>query len=391
MFVTKLKIAVVMVLVLGVAAGGLLTQARTADPPAEVKAEVPPPKPAGGDKQAAEPITVKVVKPKKGGSPLMVTSQADVVAAQQQEIVPLVSGTIKQVHVDIGDPVKKGQVLLALDAPLLAKEIEEAEATLELAQAQVDGAKDALAVAERNRAAALADYSSVVQAKASLKAAEAKRKLAKAALDKARIQESFTHLKAAFDGVVTRRTADVGNFVQPSDSRLLRPLLTVQCVDKVRIVVGVSTRYALLIKRGMPATLWMAGTRGREYQVSRFSPSLEGGNRQMTVEIDVANADNRLLPGMTVEIKMPLLETSPDSLIVPAASIVEQDRAFGPGVISLVYVVRDGKAYLKRVTVSSHDSENAEITTGIQASDLVITDHQGVFRDGTPVKIEKAP
>jgi multidrug efflux pump subunit AcrA (membrane-fusion protein) len=57
----------------------------------------------------------------------------------------------------------------------------------------------------------------------------------------------------------------------------------------------------------------------------------------------------------------------------------------------LVYVVRDGKAYHKRVTVGSQDSENAEITTGIQASDLVITDYQGVFRDGTPVKIEKAP
>jgi membrane fusion protein (multidrug efflux system) len=141
----------------------------------------------------------------------------------------------------------------------------------------------------------------------------------------------------------------------------------------------------------MPATLWMAGTRGREYQVSRFSPSLEGGNRQMTVEIDVANADNRLLPGMTGEVKLPLQKTSPDSLIVPNASVITLGRVPGQGVISGVYVVRDGKAYRKQVTVSSQDSDNAEITTGIQASDLVITDSQRVFLDGTPVKIEKAP
>jgi len=390
MFVTKLKIAVVMVLVIGVAVGGVLTQAGTANPQAEAKADDPPPKPVGGEKKDAQPIAVKVVKPKKGGLPLMVDRPAEVVAAQHQEIVPLVSGTIKEVRVDIGDRVKKGQVLLVLDAPLLAKEVQEAEAALELAHAQVDEAKPTVAEAERLVQSALADTSKLVRAKASLKATEAKRKLAQVALDKARIQEGFTQLKAAFDGVVTRRTADVGNYVQPTDSRLLQPLLTVQRVDQVRIVVQVFNNQAPLIKRGMTAKLWMAGVRGSEYKVSRFSPSLQGGNREMTVEIDIPNADNQLLPGMTGQVLMPLQETSSDSLIVPA-SAVRQAQAYGQGSISLVYVVRDGKAYQKRVTVSSHDSENAEITKGIEASDLVITDSQGVLHDGRPVKIEKAP
>ncbi len=392
MFVTKLKIAVVMVLVIGVAAGGLLTQARTADPPAEAKADDPPPKPAVGDKKKAEPIPVKVIKPKRGGQPLMVNRPAEVVAAQHQEIVPLVSGTIKDVRVNIGDRVTKGQLLLLLDAPLLAKEVEEAEAALELAKAQVDEAKEAFAVAESEfrTGNVKGDATKVVQAKASLKTTEAKRKLAQVALDKARIQESFTLLKAAFDGVVTRRTADVGNFVQPSDSRLLQPLLTVQRVDRVRVVLQAFNSDAPLIKSGMPAKLWIAGIRGHEYKVSRFSPSLQGNYRQMTVEIDVPNANNQLLPGMTGEVKMPLQETSSHNLIVPA-SVLTQAQAYGQGSIWLVYVVRDGKAYQKRVTVSSHDGENAEITKGIQASDLVITDSQGVLHDGTPVKIEKAP
>ncbi len=391
MFITKLKIAVVMVVVIGVAAGGLLTQARTADPPAQTKANDPPPKPAGGDKKPAEPITVMVVKPKKGGLPLMVTRPAEVVAAQQQQIVPLVAGTIKEVRVVIGDRVKVGQVLLVLDAPLLAREVEEAAASLELAQAQVEEAQAIVQGTEAQFHAAKTEFPKLAQAKGSLNAAKAKRRLAQAAFDKARIQESFMQLKAAFDGVVTRRTADVGNYVQPSDSRLLQPLLTVQRIDQVRFVVQVLSDSVPLMERGLPVEIEIPGARGRESKISRFSPSLEGNNREMTVEIDVPNADNRLLPGMVGKVKLPLQRTSPNSLIVPAASVISQSEPIGQGVIYLVYIVRDGKAHQKRVTVSSQDSENAEITTGIQASDLVITNYPGVLLDGTPVKIEKAP
>jgi multidrug efflux pump subunit AcrA (membrane-fusion protein) len=110
----------------------------------------------------------------------------------------------------------------------------------------------------------------------------------------------------------------------------------------------------------------------------------------MTVEIDVPNADNHLLPGMTVEVKMPLQETSPDSLIVPAASLVLQGRPVGQGVTRLVYIVRDGKAYSKEVTVRFQDGENAEIVKDIEASELIITNPENI-KVGMPVKIEKAP
>jgi RND family efflux transporter MFP subunit len=389
MFVTKLKIAAVMVLVICVAAGGVLTQARTEAPQAEAKANDPPPKPASGDKKASEPIAVKVVKPKKGGQLLMVSRPADVVAAQLQQIVPLVSGTIKEVQVDIGDVVKKGQVLLVLDAPLLAKEAEEAEASLELAQAQMQEAEATAALAEAQHAAARIDPSKLVQAKASLKAARAKVRLAQAALEKMRIQQGFTQLKAAFDGVVTRRTADAGNYVQPSDSRVLQPLLTVQRIDMVRVLFQAGNNEAPLIKRGMSAKLWFAGIGTSEYKVSRFSPSLEGSNREMTVVIDVPNADNHLLPGMAGEVKMPLRETSPESLIVPLPCLVSPGGHPNPFDLR-VYIVRDGKAYLKNVAVRYRDGENAEIGEGIVASDLLIINPK-MIPNGTPVKIENAP
>lgn len=174
MFVIKLKLMALTVLVVGIAAGGVLTYGRTAAPQAEAKAEDPPPKPAGGDKKNAEPIAVKVVKPKKGRLPMTFFGSTFAEPAQRQQLVSLISGTISEVAVGVGDSVIKGQVLIRLAAPLLAQDVEEAEATLELAQAQVDEAKAKVAAVEKRVRSALAEHSELVQAMAFWNAAKAK-------------------------------------------------------------------------------------------------------------------------------------------------------------------------------------------------------------------------
>jgi RND family efflux transporter MFP subunit len=458
MYVTKLKLAVVMLFVVIIAAGGVWTHDRTGAPQAEARAEDPPPKPAGGEKKDAKPVLVKVVKPKQGGLSLLVARPAEVVAAQQQNVVPLVSGTVKEVLVDIGDRVKKGQTLIVLDAPLLVKEVDETTAAVEMAKAQfeeaeaqtfmakagVDSAKadllktkaelsaaklkmksaeDLAALLERHYKSGQIPMERFVEAKQKVESARGQIQLAEpaiataeadvqvkmgklalaraaqkraianvnvsqATLGKARIHGEFTQLKAAFDGVVTRRTIDPGNYVQPSDSRLLRPLLTVQRIDMLRVVVHVFNYQAPLIKRGMPVEMLMPGVNGRDYKISRFSPSLDGSNRQMTVEIDVPNTDERLLPGMEGTVKLPLHQPAPDSLIVPSACVIEKIQ--GPGMKTFVYIVRDGEAYEQEVSVDVDDGKNAEITKGIQATDLVIT-NPNKLKNGTPVKAEQAP
>lgn len=389
---------------------------------------------------------------------VFVNGLAEVVAAQQQQIVPLLSGTIKEVRVDIGDRVKPGQTLIVIDAPLLDKEIEQAAAALDMARAQLEEAEAQMVMAkaevESAKAALTKEKAQLSAAQAKLKSAEeqaavleqqfksgqlpaarfteARQKVvaaraqiqlaepaiataeaevqvkmgklalaqaarrrasanvnaSKAAVDKARIQESFTQLKAAFDGVITRRTIGAGNFVQASDSRLLRPLLTLQRIDTLRVVVRVSSQEAPLIKRGMPVQVGIPGIQGHEYKVSRFSPVLEGNKREMTVEIDVPNTDNRLLPGMEVSVRMPFYKTSPDNLIVPSACIFPRllDDA---NQARYVFIVREGKAHRKRVKVEFEDEMNAEISGGIQASDLIITKPEKI-KDGTQVTVEKA-
>lgn len=390
MFVSKLKIAAVMLLVIGVAAGGLWTQAHTAAPRAEAKAEAPPPKPAGGDKKNAEPIRVRVVKPKKGKLPQIFQQWTAIDVAQRQQLVPLVSGTIKVVAVEVGDQVEKGQPLITLDAPLVAKEVDEAEATLEMARIKVEEAKAAIDVAETETpGGGSPSKAKVKRARVTLKGAEVNVKLARITLDKARIQESFTRLRAEFDGVVAERNCDAGNFVQGGASGAQKPLLTLVRVDHLRAVVGLNSFFAGIAERSDPVELSVKefeDTKGIfPGKIVGINPILEP-NGVRAVTIDMANPKNRLVPGQHIGIRIRFNETRvPETLMVPTQCLISPS----PGELCVV-VARDGKAHRTPIKMRAGDDKNVEITEGIEASDLVIT-NPAKLEDGAPVKIEKAP
>lgn len=461
MFVTKLKIAAVRLLAATMlAASGLLSHGLTTPPQAEAKAEESSPKSKDEDKKDAKPVPVNVVKPKKGGLARTVARPARVIAAQQQQIVPLISGTIAEVKVDIGDYVKRGQNLIVLDAPLLTKEREQAEAALEMAMVQVEEAEAQVVTAQADVASAKAALTKtkaektlaqtklksaqeligplekqfksgqipferlteargrvaaaggqiqlaegeiaaaeaevqvkmgkLAHARAGLKRAQANVKASRATLDKTRIEEGFTYLTAAFDGVITRRTADPGNFVQASDSRLLTPLLTLQRTDQMRVQVNVPGQYALLISRGDPVDLTfdsLPGVRITGQKIARFSPVLDD-NLWILAEIDTPSPDGRLMPGMAGKITIHFKKRLANAFVVPSscvAGILSEDNQ------RLVYVVRDGTAYLRAVkmTAQSQDEKNMEIVGDVKASDLIVTDAEKLSgKPGEAVPVE---
>jgi RND family efflux transporter MFP subunit len=443
MFLSKVKLAVLVLLLVGVlVTGGVLTR-----PSLEAAPE-----------PAADAPTVRVVKPAPGGLERTAVAPGNVVAFRRQDVVPAVSGYVKELSVDIGDRVKAGQVLAVLDAPLLVKEVEQAAAAVELAKGQVLEARGQLATAQadvqaakalveqrqaevqhaqamlqfsekelermrdllKSRAieakmvepkeqqvfaaraqvqaarAALANaradvttrQSKIEQATAALRTAEFKVKGAEIALDKARIQEGFTRLTAACDGVVTRRNADPGNFVQAGDQGGRQPLLTVDQTDPVRVVVRVPEQDAALAVPGIPADLVLDALPGRRLsglKVSRTSRVLDPGDRTMRVEIDVPNPRGLLLPGMFGRATLHLGKGPADALTVPASCLMR--RTSGPA----VYVVKDGKARLTAVRVGRKGDDKVEILSGLGASDLVVTNPTSVAADGESVEIKEGP
>lgn len=412
MFVTKLKMAVLMLFVMSVVAvGGMMAQHLTAAP----KRESP-------RKDEDEPISVKVVKPKAGRLEKSVLRPATVRPYWSAPLNTLVSGIVAKVNVDVGDSVKKGQVLAEIHAPHLAQltakaaaalemakaQVEEAEARLAIAEAELKAAKDLLAVREedtkkgtssamellRARSDVAIQTSKVRYARAALRNANANRTMVQAELEVARTQESYSRVCAPFDGRVKRRNVDPGFFVQAGDSKESESLLVVEAIDRLKILVRLPEQYLPFIHDGDPVDfetpIW-PGTRINDLKIDRFNLSVDEKDNSALIVIDVTKPRNEkkqyhMFPGMSGSVTFHLRSKAvPNALVVPSKCLRRIDG------MMYLYLVRDGKAHLNPVTVSLMDDKNAEIVEGITVSDLVITNELDQLRDSTPVKIDKAP
>ena len=153
MFLTKLKIAAFLLLMAGLlAVGGALTRhALEAAPPAKAP-KAASPAPAQRTPPAAKtregPVVVRVVKPQAGGVDRTTQVIGNVQAFDEEEIVPAVAGVLKELAVDLGDQVKKGQVLAEIDAPLLVLEQKHAVVGVQQARGQVQEAEAHIAAAQ---------------------------------------------------------------------------------------------------------------------------------------------------------------------------------------------------------------------------------------------------
>jgi RND family efflux transporter MFP subunit len=461
MFFTKLRIAALVLLVLSaLGAGGVLThQALRADQQPPAKQEDPAAAPPAARKAEPEGIKVRVVKPTPGGLERMTAQPGTVRPYAQQQVYAAVAGYVKEVPVDIGDRVKKGQVLAVIDAPILVKEAEQAAAAVELArgqireaearitaaQAELKAAKDLVTQRQNERESAKAALkfrqvqferikrlagtgsvderlvdekqeqmhaaqmldqaaaaalttaqsdisvkeSKVVQARAALSVAQASTEMARFALDKARLQVGFTRLVSSYDGVVTRRTVDVGDYVQTGDPGRRVPLLTVQRTDLVRVVVQVPERDVPVTERGASVDIKLDALRGQQFsaKVSRIGFAEDESTRTMPVEIDVPNPKGLLRPGMHAYAHIHL-KASPDALRVPTSCMV---GPLGPWSGGIVYVVHDSKTRRTYVDTGHLQAGRVEILAGLKPSDRVVIDPKGLTGDVVPVEVKDAP
>jgi multidrug efflux pump subunit AcrA (membrane-fusion protein) len=309
-----------------------------------------------------------------------------------------------------GKPVKPGQVMAELSVPEMVAEADQKKALVRQAKADVEQATKALASAEAGIASKEAF---VVEARANkerweseskriaelvkkgvidtqardetanqfkaaaarLLSAEAVARKARADRDKAsadvrsaearvavaeadaRRQEallSYATIRAPYDGVVTRRLVNTGDFVQPGGPRG-ECLFTVARLDPVRVVVAVPEADAALVREKVKATLTIPALAGRDPTgtVSRTSWALEPGTRTLRAEIDLPNKDGRLRPGMYVRAR--ITGRLPEAWSLPAAAVAKQ------GDTTVCFLVKGGKVVRTPVQVGRTDGEFAEV------------------------------
>jgi multidrug efflux pump subunit AcrA (membrane-fusion protein) len=314
--------------------------------------------------------------------------------AAAQAMVSLAESTVQQREAE----VKSAEAMAAFRQKELArfKQLLENKA---IDQTVLDEREDQLAAAHAQVAAATAAVKTakadlevqkgkLAQAEAGLVTAQAGVDAAQVALEKAQYTRGLTRIVSPVDGVVTRRNCSIGQEVQPGGPGAALPLLTVEAMDRVRVVTTVPDRDVPLTQPGTPVDLTvdaLPGVRFPGLKVARTAFSEDPKTRAMRVEVDVPNPKQLLRPGMTGTVTLHLGPGPADALRLPSSALVtplSKDKAN-------VYVVRDGKAHLTPVQVGTDNGQEVEILSGLKADDLVVTDPNGLKGDIVPVQREK--
>lgn len=365
-----------------------------------------------------------------------------------------VTGVVAAVRVDIGDSVKKGDVLAEIDAPELRVDLERAGAKLQQARARLSQAaaalrssqaavkgrkskvkqaeaevkkaeaevtkreaevknagrlvgqnvvsKQELAASELNLDAANADLdaaraaieaarSALTEAEADIEAAQAgllvsktEVQVAEADIAKARLLVESTMILSPYDGIVTNRNANTGDFVRAEAGARTPPLFRVVRTDVMRAVVQVSDKDAPFIRRGQAASVRVESLRETfRGKVARFAEAEDEQTQTMRTEIDLKNPDRRLRVGMFGRATIVLEDPKP-RLVIPAAAVLNVDEDGRATCFRLV----DGRAVLTRFRIGNNDGLTVEVLDGLRDGDTVIVSPHNpgpAVRDGEPV------
>jgi multidrug efflux pump subunit AcrA (membrane-fusion protein) len=245
------------------------------------------------------------------------------------------SGYVSQISADIGDQVKKNQVLAVIEDPELQQQLLRSRAAVQQAAAALDVAKRRLTGLQADRALQQATLRRSEQlfagkavtgqqldeqrakegvsaanlgvGQADVALAEANLQAANADLQRLQAMVEYTKIIAPFDGVITRRLVNLGDLVQAATAnRPTAPLFTCQETDVVRVFAEVPETNAAAVRPGWAAEVRLYGPTGQTLHntVTRVAGALEPTTRTMRVEIDLPNPDGSLLPGMYAQVTL---------------------------------------------------------------------------------------
>jgi RND family efflux transporter MFP subunit len=310
-----------------------------------------------------------------------VDSNASLEAFETADLYPKVSGYLSVVNVDIGDHVKAGQVLAVISIPELEKELAEAKAQLEAKRANLELENVTVKRQETLFKAHGITDQAFDEAKSRTAVASAQVDLAAATVDKIKTLLGYTHIVAPFDGVVSQRLVNRGDFAQAATGGRTTPLFTVQQVATIRVFCEVPESEIAHLHPGDPAGVKPYGLDGKTFlgTVTRLSLRLDPETRKMRTEIDLPNADGSLYPGMYAQVA---LETIKHANVVAVPATAVGSDADG----KYVYVVQDGHIARRPVKTGLIETGQAEIVDGLAEGADVVTVAKGAPTAGTAVR-----
>ncbi len=282
-----------------------------------------------------------------------------VLANVTNNIAPQAGGRIQKINVEVGDFVSRGQVLAEMDRVQLD------QAKLQLSNAET----------ELERIKKLYEQGGVSQS--DYEAMELQCKVARTSYNN--LLEN-TILRSPINGVVTARNYDRGDMFG-----MAAPIFTVQQIVPVKLLVGISEADYTKVKKGDKVSLTVDARPGKVYEgrITRLYPTIDPATHTFNVEIQVANQNRELRPGMYARVTVTFGQNN--SVVVPDASIVKMQ---GSGQRSVfVFNAADSTVTEKVVTLGRHTDGLYQILDGVNEGDEVVVKGLASLRNGSKVSV----
>jgi RND family efflux transporter MFP subunit len=342
--------------------------------------------------------TVLVVHPEPGSPNIHLVLPGTVQAEMESSVYAQVSGYIKRWLVDIGDPVKEGQVLAEIETPVTDQQLMQSQAAVAQAQANLNLAKT---TAERYNGLLKTNAVSqqdVDTQNAGVAVQEANLAAAQANVRGLEQMEAFKEVKSPFDGVVTARKIDVGDLVTATGggtsaqgsapSHTATPsqeLFRIAQTKTLRVYVNIPENYSDEIVAGITAKLDLASSpsQGVTGKLVRTSQSIDPTSLTLLAQVEVPNPDGKLLPGGYAQVHFDITTTHPP-LVIPGNTLLFRAQGTQVGVVD----ADTNTVHLKDIKIGRDLGTKLEVIGGLQESDNVILNPSDSLTEGAKVQIK---
>ncbi len=328
----------------------------------------------------------EVIMPSPGPARREFTLPGTMHAWYEAPLYAQVSGYVHMWYKDYGADVKRGERLATIDAPELDAQAKAAQATLDVAVSRYQ-----LAALTASRWRSLKGTKAVSQQEVDEKTADARVEqsqveAARYNLERFNAREAFKHILAPFDGVVTARLTDVGDYVSgtggDTGSRGGSQLFIVSDVHEMRVFVSIPQAYADILQPGLTATLTLPQHPDRIYQARYLTSAKAVGPQSLTIttELTVDNPQHELFTGNYVSVHFSV-PGDPSILTLPEQALLFRAQGEQVAIVS-----QDGHVHLQNVKLGLDLGNTVQIVSGLNRTDRVMNSPNAGILDGQQVK-----
>lgn len=397
------------------------------------------------DPAQKEAILVEIVPVRQGDIFKEIRFTGNIEAQTEVKVFPKITAKIEAMKFELGDSVKKGDLITLLESEDLRAQVAQAEAALQGIQAkwaqmevgarseEIAQAEDLVAKAKANLKDAEINYERLkglfnrgvitkrefdsaelayTVAKTDLNSTQERLKMilegatkedrqalqaqvrqAKAALDLARIYFSYTRITSPIDGTISHRFSDPGNLAIPS-----QPLVTIVQMDSVKVVIYFSENHLRFMIPGSEAKLTVVTYPNRIFlgTIDKVSPTSDPATRLFSAEIKVLNEKHLLRPGMFTTVTLSV-DPHLNALLVPKEALLyteeyQENQNYNRGGISQIhylFVVKEGKAQRRKVSLGHESGHMVEVREGVEKGEDVVVRGLHQLNDGDLITVSK--